>query len=294
MMAFAPPSNGGKLALDLLPTNQMTRPKRSHSSTTERSKLIPEPELFSEKLEPTIEVRSADGRRELDIYTPEGFASLSRLFTRSGWQQKISYEVTWLGIPIIQTPEDILMMQELIWKVRPDVIIECGVAHGGALMLYASMLDLLGKGHVLGIDVEIRKYNRLALQSHPLSKRYTLIEASSIESATVEHVKKLIHPDDRVLVAVDSNHTKAHVARELELYAPLVSVNSYIVVFDGVMEVLTDAPGGSPTWATDNPWHAVREFLSGTSEFEIDPYYNRLKVTYLPGGFLKRIRDPRR
>jgi len=256
--------------------------------------LIPEPELFAETLDPTIEVRTADGPRELDIYTPEGFASLSRLFTRSGWQQKISYEVTWLGIPIIQTPEDILMMQELIWKVRPDVVIECGVAHGGAMMLYASILDLLGKGHVLGIDVEIRKYNRLALQSHPLSRRYTLIEASSIDPQTVAQVQRLIQPDDRVLVALDSNHTKAHVAKELELYAPLVSVNSYMVVFDGVMEVLTDAPNGSAEWATDNPWHAVREFLTNNSDFELDPYYNRLKVTYCPGGFLKRIRDPHR
>jgi cephalosporin hydroxylase len=273
--------------------SQLTISKPTHS-TSEGSNVIPEPDLFEEKLEPTIEVSSSDGPKKLDIYTREGFDTLSRLYTKSGWQQKISYEVTWLGIPIIQTPEDILMMQELLWKVRPDVVIECGVAHGGALMLYASMLDLLGKGHVLGIDVEIRKYNRLALQSHPLSRRYTLIEASSIEPETVEHVKQLIRPDDRVLVALDSNHTKAHVAKELELYAPLVSVNSYIVVFDGVMQVLTDAPNGSPNWDQDNPWHAVREFLNSNSEFEIDPYYNRLKVTYCPGGFVKRVRDPRR
>ncbi|HWO45205.1 MAG TPA: CmcI family methyltransferase, partial [Methylomirabilota bacterium] len=131
------------------------------------------PELFDNSLEPKIKVNSANGSRELDIYTPEGFTALSNLFTRSGWQQKISYEPTWLGIPIIQTPEDIVMMQELIWKVRPDVVIECGVAHGGALVLYASILDLIGRGRVIGVDVEIRKYNRLALQSHPLSRRFT-------------------------------------------------------------------------------------------------------------------------
>lgn len=247
------------------------------------------PDLFGDPLGPKITVHWPDGPRELNIYSPEGFAALSKLFTRSGWQQKISYEPTWLGVPIIQTPEDMVMMQELIWKVRPDVVIECGVAHGGALVLYASILDLLGKGHVIGVDVEIRKYNRLALQSHPLSKRFTLIEGSSTEAATVAEVRRSIRPDDRVLVALDSNHGAAHVARELALYAPLVTPDSYLVVFDGVMQVLTDAPGGSPNWDTDNPWQAVRKFLDREDEFEIDPYYNRLKVTYCPGGFLKRV-----
>ena len=217
-----------------------------------------EPELFDDRLEPKIQVRSAEGARDLDIYSQAGFDALSQLYTRSGWQHKISYEVTWLGIPIIQTPEDILMMQELIWKVRPDVIVECGVAHGGALMLYASILDLLGKGHVIGVDVEIRKYNRLALQSHPLSRRFTLIEGSSIDQATVDEVRRHIQPDDKVMVTLDSNHTAAHVAKELRLYAPLVTPDSYLVVFDGVMQVLTDAPGGQPTWDQDNPWHAVQ------------------------------------
>lgn len=246
------------------------------------------PELFESRLKPTITVQTAEGPRELDIYSEEGFVALSNLFTRSGWQRRISYEPTWLGIPIIQTPEDMVMMQELIWKVRPDIVIECGVAHGGALVMYASILDLLGKGHVIGVDVEIRKYNRLALQSHPLSRRFTLIEGSSVEEPTLGQVKDLIHPDDTVLVALDSNHTMAHVARELEMYGPLVTPDSYMVVFDGVMQVLTDAPGGSPTWETDNPWHAVRQFVDANEDFEVDPYYNRLKVTHCPGGFLKR------
>ena len=251
------------------------------------------PELFEESPEPKIEVTTSKGKRAVDIYTPEGFKVVSNLFTRSGWQQKISYEPTWLGIPIIQTPEDIVMMQELIWKVRPDVIIECGVAHGGAVVLYASILELLGKGQVIGVDVEIRKYNRLALQSHPLSRRFTLIEGSSVEQATVDEVRRLIRPDDTVLVTLDSNHTAAHVAKELRFYAPLVTPDSYLVVFDGVMEVLTDAPGGSPAWGSDNPWHAVQDFLGESDQFEIDPYYNRLKVTHCPGGFLKRV-NPRR
>jgi cephalosporin hydroxylase len=252
------------------------------------------PELFDNSLEPKIKVNSANGSRELDIYTPEGFAALSNLFTRSGWQQKISYEPTWLGIPIIQTPEDIVMMQELIWKVRPDVVIECGVAHGGALVLYASILDLIGKGRVIGVDVEIRKYNRLALQSHPLSRRFTLLEGSSVDPATVDQLRDMIQPDEKVLVTLDSNHSAAHVAKELEMYAPMVTPDSYLVVFDGVMQVLTDAPGGSPGWDKDNPWQAVQGFLDRNDEFEVDPYYNRLKVTYCPGGFLKRVTKRRK
>ena len=251
------------------------------------------PELFDDVPGPKIKVTAPDGPREVDIYTPEGFKTVANLFTRSGWQNRISYEPTWLGIPIIQTPEDIVMMQELLWKVRPDVVIECGVAHGGALVLYASILELLGKGHVIGVDVEIRKYNRLALQSHPLSRRFTLIEGSSIEQSTVDEVRRHIQPDDRVLVTLDSNHAQAHVAKELRLYAPLVSADSYLVVFDGVMQVLTDAPGGSPAWAGDNPWLAVQEFVEENDEFQLDPYYNRLRVTHCPGGFLKRVKKRR-
>lgn len=251
------------------------------------------PELFEQIPHSKIKVSTDEGARELDIYSPEGFKVLANLFTRAGWQQKISYEPTWLGIPIIQTPEDIVMMQELIWKVRPDVIIECGVAHGGAVILYSSILEMLGKGHVIGVDVEIRKYNRLALQSHPLSRRFTLIEGSSVEQATVDEVRRHIQPDDTVLVTLDSNHTAAHVAKELRLYAPLVTPQSYVVVFDGVMQVLTDAPGGSSAWENDNPWHAVEGFIEENDEFEVDPYYNRLKVTHCPGGFLKRVKKRR-
>jgi cephalosporin hydroxylase len=262
----------------------------------EESRMTDQPELFEESPHSKIKVTMDAGQREVDIYTPEGFKVVSNLFTRSGWQQKISYEPTWLGIPIIQTPEDIVMMQELIWKVRPDVIVECGVAHGGAVVLYASILELLGKGHVIGVDVEIRKYNRLALQSHPLSRRFTLIEGSSLDVSTLDEVRNYIRPDDRVMVALDSNHTLAHVAEELKLYAPLVTPDSYLVVFDGVMQVLPDAPGGSPAWDKDNPWQAVQRFLEGTDEgveFEIDPIYNRLKVTHAPGGFLKRVKKRR-
>lgn len=239
-------------------------------------------------LEPILKVRTSDGEREIDAYSEEGFRVLSELWTRSGWQQKFSYELTWLGIPIIQLPEDILIMQELLWKTRPDVVVECGVAHGGALVLYASILELIGKGRVVGVDVEIRKYNRLAIESHALGHRITLIEGDSLAAETVAAVSDLIRPGDKVLVALDSLHTRAHVAAELERYAPLVTPSSYVVVFDGVMPLVADAPNAGPDWDVDNPLEAVRDFLRTHDEFEIDPLYNRLGVTYCPSGFLRR------
>ena len=236
----------------------------------------------------TVTVQTPEGPRDIDIYSDEGFEILSQLWTRSGWQRKLSYELTWAGIPIIQMPEDILMMQELLWRVRPDVIVESGVAHGGALVLYASILELIGKGQVIGVDVEIRKYNRLAIQSHPLSRRIKLIEGDSVADDTVAEVRSLIRPGDRVMVALDSNHTKAHVAAELERYAPLVTPGSYCVVFDSVMTMVSDAPNGKPEWDQDNPLEAVREFLAAADDFEVDPDFNRLGVTYCQSGFLRR------
>jgi cephalosporin hydroxylase len=237
---------------------------------------------------PMFKVEIDGEERILDAYTDEGYQVLANLWTRSGWQRKVSYELTWLGIPVIQLPEDIVMMQELLWKVRPDVIVECGVAHGGALILYASLFELLGKGHVVGIDVEIRKYNRLAIETHPLSHRISLIEGDSVADVTFAEVASHIRPGDRVLVALDSLHTRAHVAAELERYAPLVTQDSYLVVFDGVMAMLPDAPNGQPDWDENNPLEAVRDFVRAHDEFEVDPAYNRIGVSYCPEGFLRR------
>ena len=224
----------------------------------------------------------------MDIYSEEGFRVLSQLWTRSNWHSRLSYEVTWLGIPIIQLPEDMVVMQELIWKVRPDVIVEAGVAHGGALVLYASILELLGRGRVIGVDVEIRKYNRLAIEAHPLSHRIQLIEGDSLAEETVEAVRSRIRPGERVMVALDSAHNREHVLGELRRYAPLVTPNSYLVVFDAVMGLVADAPSAGDGWDQDNPLEAVREFLDGTADFEVDRSYERLAVTYCHGGFLRR------
>lgn len=239
-------------------------------------------------LDPVFTVSSGGVERKLDAYSEEGFLALAELWTRAGWQQKISYEVTWLGIPIIQLPDDILMVQELIWKVRPDVVIESGVAHGGALVLYAALLELLGKGRVIGIDIEIRKYNRLAIESHPMSKRITLVESSSTDPATIAAVTAATSPEDRVLVMLDSNHSASHVRTELEMYSPLVTPGSYIVVFDSVMKMVQDAPNGDPSWAADNPEVAVEDFLLTHPEFTQDRSYERLHVTYCRGGYLRR------
>jgi cephalosporin hydroxylase len=238
--------------------------------------------------QPILRVATPTGEREVDIYSREGFDVLSQLWTRSNWQNRLSYEVTWLGIPIIQLPEDMVLMQELIWKVRPDVIVESGVAHGGALVLYASILELLGRGRVIGIDIEIRKYNRLAIEAHPMSHRIQLIEGDSLAEETVEAVRSRIRPGDRVMVALDSNHTREHVSGELERYAPLVTPGSYLVVFDGVMALVSDAPSAGEGWDGDNPLEAVREFVAGNGDFEVDRSYERLAVTYCQGGFLRR------
>jgi cephalosporin hydroxylase len=239
--------------------------------------------------QPILRVSTPTGEREVDIYSREGFEVLSQLWTRSNWQNRLSYEITWLGIPIIQLPEDMVVMQELIWKVRPDVIVESGVAHGGALVLYASILELLGRGRVIGIDVEIRKYNRLAIEAHPLSHRIQLIEGDSLAEETVEAVRSRIRPGERVMVALDSNHTREHVSGELERYAPLVTPTSYLVVFDAVMALVSDAPSAGEGWDADNPLEAVREFLAGNGDFEVDRSYERLAVTYCQGGFLRRV-----
>ena len=158
----------------------------------------------------------------------------------------------------------------------------------GSALLYASVLELLGKGHVVGVDVEIRKYNRLAIESHPLSHRISLIEGDSVSPETLAAVRAQIRSSDKVLVVLDSLHTRAHVAAELESYAPLVTPSSYLVAFDGVMSVVADAPNAGVDWATDNPLTAMDEFLAENPSFERDPAFGRLGVTYCPAGFLRR------
>ncbi len=228
------------------------------------------------------------GTRFLPLYSHEALRELSRVWVKLGWAMKYSYTFSWMGRPVIQLPDDLMRIQEVIFRVQPNVIIETGVAHGGSAVFYASLLELLGRGRVVSIDVEIRQHNREALDKHPLSKRITLIEGSSTAEDTIGQVRQLLAAGDRVLVVLDSNHTKDHVRKELESYASMVTPGSYLIATDGIMEELGDAPGGSLSWATDNPRVAIHEFLRSHSEFEIDPEPQRAGVTYWPDAYLRR------
>lgn len=226
--------------------------------------------------------------RSLPLYSREAFELISSLWLKTGWATQYSYNFCWMGRPIIQLPEDLMMIQEVIYRVRPDVLIETGVAHGGTSVFFASLFEVLGHGRVISVDIEIRPHNRKAIEEHPLKKRITLIEGDSIAPGTVQEVHGLIGPEDRVMVVLDSNHSKAHVLKELQLYGALVTPGSYIVATDGNMAELHDVPGGKPEWMRDNPKVAIHEFLVSHPEFEMDPDPTRLGITYWPDGYLRR------
>lgn len=213
--------------------------------------------------------------------------------------RKYSYHFEWLGRPIIQYPQDLIAMQEIIWSVQPDLIIETGIAHGGSLIFSASMLELnAGCGgpqdaEVLGLDIDIRPHNREAIEKHPMSKRITMIEGSSIDDAVVAKVHNFARDKKRVLVILDSNHTHAHVRRELDLYSSLVKAGSYLIVFDTVIEDMPeDAFPDRPWGKGDNPKTAVWEFLESNDRFEINrEIQDKLLLTVAPDGYLKCLKD---
>jgi len=202
---------------------------------------------------------------------------------------------TWLGRPVIQLPEDMLRIQEVIYETKPDVIVETGVAHGGSLIFYASLCTAIGKGRVIGIDIKIRTHNRAAIEEHRLSPLISLVEGSSIDADIVQSVKDQIGPAETVLVLLDSNHHKDHVLAELEAYSSLVSPGSYIVACDGVMQQVVGAPRTAKDWIWNNPLSAVNEFVANHHEFEcVEPIwpFNESKiterVTYWPRAFLRK------
>jgi cephalosporin hydroxylase len=224
----------------------------------------------------------------VDLYSREGLEAVSDLWVRSYAHHKLTHEITWLGAPVIQLPLDMIMMQELIWKVRPDAIVECGLAHGGSAIFYASVQELIGHGFVVGVDVEIRRYNRVMIENHPLSHRIRMVEGSSIEPATVHSVKEKLASADRVLVVLDSNHSTEHVLAELRIYKDLVTPRSYMVAMDGAQAFLWDSPSGKPEWKQENPLRAIEMFLEENKEFEVDDHYTRLVGTANPKGFLRK------
>lgn len=206
---------------------------------------------------------------------------------------RYTYNFNWFGRPIIQLPEDILTMQEIILREKPDLIIETGVAHGGSLVFSASMLELLGEGEVVGVEIEIRPHNRAAIEKHPLSKRIKLIEGSSVDEGIAERVRAEARGKRRVMVFLDSNHTHEHVLRELELYSPLVTKGSYLVAFDTGIEDMPEGTYADRPWGKgNNPKTAVWEFLKRNDRFEIDrELESRLLYTVAPDGYLKCVKD---
>lgn len=237
-----------------------------------------------------------DGEKYYSIDTAEAFSVISKAWLRSGWDNKYVYSFSWMGRPIIQLPEDLLRIQEVIFQVQPDVIIETGVAHGGSLIFYSSLCKAMEKGRVIGIDIEILSHNRTAIEAHPLNDRITLIEGSSTSPDIVSQVKALVQPSEIVLIILDSNHTYQHVYNELEAYAPLVSKGSYIVATDGIMHWLGNAPRTQKDWYWNNPKKAIDEFIIKHPEFDnsqpVFPFNEgniTQMVTYWPGAWLKRI-----
>lgn len=217
-------------------------------------------------------------------------------FLKTSLAPKYSYNFTWLGRPIIQYPQDMIAMQEIIWEVKPDLIIETGIAHGGSLIFFASMLELVAactgnEGEVLGIDVDIRPHNRKAIEEHPMHKRISMIQGSSIAPDIIAQAIEKAKGKQRILICLDSNHTHEHVLAELEAYAQLTTVGSYCVVFDTVIEDMPEDFFPDRPWGPgNNPKTALHQYIKKHPEFEIDKsIHQKLLITVAPDGYLKRI-----
>lgn len=257
-------------------------------------------------IDPTVEFKAECSNR-INSYSNTAMAEVAKVFMVESTQPKYSYNFSWMGRPIIQYPQDMIAMQELVWEVKPDLIIETGIAHGGSLIMNASFLSMLDyaeaiqseelvdprkpKRRVLGIDIDIREHNLQAIKAHPMSNRIDMIQGSSIAPEIIAQVKDYAKNYKRILICLDSNHTHEHVLAELQAYAELTSVNSYCVVFDTIVEDLPENFYPGRTWGPgNNPKTAVWEYLKTHPEFEIDKSIeNKLLITVAPDGFLKRI-----
>jgi cephalosporin hydroxylase len=239
-------------------------------------------QTLSEQQQAAQALQSADA--DLQRLTGEWFVRVCR--------HRYSYNFTWMGRPIIQFPQDMVAMQEIIWQTRPDLIIETGIAHGGSLIYYASLCEMIGHGAVLGIDVDIRAHNRTEIEKHPMFKHITMLEGSSVDEEIVRQVHEYAQGKS-VLLILDSNHTHHHVLRELELYSPLVKKGGYLVVFDTIIEDMPDDFFPDRPWGIgNNPKTAVREFLTKNDRFEIDATIPaKLLITVAPDGYLKCVKD---
>lgn len=237
-----------------------------------------------------IDERIGQNRKNVDLL------KAARTFTEKSTEPKYSYNFSWMGRPIIQYPQDIIAMQELIWDIKPDLIIETGIAHGGSLIFYAAMLEINAvcggpvDAEVLGVDIDIRSHNKQAIEAHPMAKRISMIQGSSIAPDIISQVKAIAKNHQKILVCLDSNHTHEHVLAELNAYANLTSVDSYCVVFDTLIEDMpADAYPDRPWGPGNNPRTAVWEFLKSNRKFQIDKNIDyKLLISVAPDGYLKR------
>lgn len=245
----------------------------------------------------TLQLENEDRQQQFPLYSKEAFEIITRQWIKTGWDQKYQYTFSWFGRPVIQLPEDMVRMQEVIYRLKPDVILETGIAHGGSLIFYASLCKAMGKGRIIGIDIEIRPHNRAAIEAHELYSHITMIEGSSTAPEIVQQAKNLIKPGETVLVILDSNHTFSHVTDELNAYAAMVTPGSYIVATDGIMKDLHDVPRAGTNWFSDNPSDAAIAFAAANPDFVIEqpawPFNEsglEHNITHWPSAWLKRIK----
>lgn len=241
---------------------------------------------------PVEEFKEERGKRVLSYKNDNALKEAAAAFNVASNKAQYSYNFSWMGRPIIQYPQDMIAMQEIIWELKPDLIIETGIAHGGSLIFYASLLELIGKGTVLGIDIDIRAHNRAEIEKHPMYKRIKMIQGSSVSEEVRDQVAEIAKGLQTVLVCLDSNHTHEHVLAELQLYAPFVTKGAYLVVFDTIVE---DMPGdylpGRPWGPGDNPKTAVWQFLKENDAFVVDEAMDhKLQISVAPQGYLKRVK----
>jgi cephalosporin hydroxylase len=241
---------------------------------------------------------TVDGGSEhtCNLFSKAAFETISREWVRVGWSLRYYHNFSWFGHAVLQLPEDLVRLQEVVYRVRPDVIIETGVFRGGSLMFHATLCQALGRGRVIGIDRHIDAAQRESIQGHLLGSRISLVEGDSASPEVVSRVAQMIRPGESVLVILDSAHSQEHVARELECYSPFVTPGSYIIATDGIMRELADVPGGQPDWVSDNPVSAANEFAVRHPEFRQQQpawlfHAGELteNVTYWPGAWLERL-----
>lgn len=245
----------------------------------------------------TLHLDDNGRHQQMPLYSKEAFEIITHQWIKTGWNQKYQYTFSWFGRPIIQLPEDMIRMQEVIYRLKPDVILETGIAHGGSLIFYASLCKAMEKGRVIGIDIEIRSHNRAAIEAHELYSYITMIEGSSTAPEIVQKAKDLIKPGETVLVILDSNHCYQHVLDELNAYAGMVTPGSYIVATDGIMKDLHDVPRAGANWQTDNPTNAAIDFAAANPDFVIEqpawPFNEsdlEHNITHWPSAWLKRLK----